>query len=165
MPLKTDFICTEKLWLKDFKETKLKTIINQLFNLVVAELKYNLKNKTIEISFNFTNDTEIKKINKLYRKKDKATNVLSFPTFEKEFPTELKKSNYIMLGDMILSYQTFKKEAAEQNKSLENHLKHLIIHSILHLFGYDHLKENERKIMENLEINILKKLNITNPYK
>ena len=68
------------------------------------------------------------------------------------------------LGDMVFSYETIEKEAEEQNKTFKNHFTHMLIHSYLHLFAYDHIKAKERKEMESIEIEILKNFGIDNPY-
>ena len=140
----------------------LKKYINNIFNNIVDVLNYDsfLKNKTIEISITFTDDNNIRKINKEYRNCDKTTNVLSFPLYEKELFN--LKEEYILLGDIVLSYDTIKNESIEI--TFEDHLTHLIIHSILHLFGFDHIEDKEAEEMEKIEINILKKMNIANPY-
>lgn len=140
----------------------LKKYINNIFNNVVDVLYYNsfFKDKTIEISIIFTNDNNIRKINKEYRNCNKATNVLSFPLYEKELFN--LKDNYILIGDIILSYDTIKNESIDI--TFKDHLTHLIIHSILHLFGFDHTEDKEAEEMERIEIDILKKMNINNPY-
>lgn len=140
----------------------LKKYINNIFNNIVDVLYYNsfFKDKTIEISIIFTNDNNIRKINKEYRNCNKVTNVLSFPLYEKELFN--LKDNYILIGDIILSYDTIKNESIDI--TFEDHLTHLIIHSILHLFGFDHIEDKEAEEMERIEIDILKKMNINNPY-
>lgn len=106
-----------------------------------------------EVSVVLSNDEEVQNLNKTFRHKDNPTNVLSFPS---EIAEEL--------GDIILSYETVLKEAREENISLLDHTLHLIIHGFLHLLGYDHEREYDAEIMENMEIKILKVLNIKNPY-
>lgn len=141
----------------------IKRYINNIFKNVVDVLGYDVaKNKVVELSITFTNDNNIRTLNKEYRNCDKATNVLSFPIYEKEFLNELKKSDYVPLGDIVLSFETVKKESL--NMSFEDHLTHLIVHSILHLFGFDHIKDLEAEEMEALEIKILKNMAIANPY-
>ncbi len=125
---------------------------NKISDFVLSYMKYKGKNKTISILL--TNNSEIKKINKQYRDKNKPTNILSF---------EIGESG--VLGDIALSYETIKKESEDQNISFENHLTHLIVHGVLHLLGYDHIKDSEAKEMEDLEIKILDKMGIENPYK
>jgi probable rRNA maturation factor len=118
------------------------------------------KNITLELSISLVSDPEMQKLNFAFRAQDKATNVLSFPALDEISP----KADYIFLGDIIISFETVKREALEQEKDFENHLTHMILHSILHLIGFDHEDDNMANIMETLEIKILKKLKINNPY-
>jgi probable rRNA maturation factor len=112
----------------------------------------------------------MKKINFEFRGQNKATNVLSFATLDEKIINEvgLKKAvnpcKYLFLGDIVISYETLKREAAAQNKIFLDHLTHMILHSLLHLIGYDHQDENAAKIMESLEVKILQKFAIKNPY-
>ncbi len=116
-------------------------------------------NTAIEISVLLSNDKALQELNKAYRGKNKPTNVLSFPSGAFEHG---KKGKY--LGDIAISLQTLYNESLEQQKTLKSHYTHMLVHSILHLIGYDHEKKKEAEIMENLEITILKSLNIKNPY-
>jgi probable rRNA maturation factor len=112
----------------------------------------------------------MKKINLEFRGKNKATNVLSFPALDENLIRQigLKKlagaDEYLFLGDIIIAFETLKKESLAQKKKFHDHLIHLILHSILHLIGYDHEEEKMAKIMEDLEVRILKKLKIKDPY-
>ena len=108
-----------------------------------------------ELSILLTDDAHIRTLNRDYRGKDKATNVLSFPVPP---PAPL-------LGDIVLAYETVRKEAQEKHICLEDHLTHLIIHGWLHLQGYDHQTEAEARKMESLEILALSRLGIDNPYR
>ena len=103
------------------------------------------------------NDAEVRALNKQYRKKDKPTNVLSFPDGE-------MVDGITQLGDVILAYETVAAEASAQGKLLKSHLTHLVIHGILHLLGLDHETEEDADIMEAFEIKILKRMGIANPY-
>lgn len=148
---------------------KITNITNKLINR--TDLKHFLKNKNnqIEISISLVNQEQIRKINKLYRGKDKSTNILSFPAFDltkKLDPKSLAKTHdYIFLGDIVISLENIRKEIKESDsKTFDSHLTHLILHSILHLIGFDHHKNKDAKEMEELEIKILKSLNIKNPY-
>lgn len=165
MKLEIDYLIEDKSWEKYLNEDNIENYVLNIFNKVIYTLKYNLNRKnTIEISITLTNDKKIQEINKNYRNIEKPTNVLSFPLFEKEFIKEYKVLPYISLGDIILSIETIEREAIEQNKTFNNHLTHLIVHSMLHLFGFDHINSKDAEVMENLEIEILKNLSIDNPY-
>jgi len=107
----------------------------------------------IEVSVVLYNDEQVQKFNKTFRHKDSPTNVLSF-----------KSESTGELGDIILAYETVMREAQVAGISSLHHTIHLIIHGFLHLLGYDHEEENDAYQMENMEIQILKGLNIENPY-
>ena len=115
--------------------------------------------KGAELSILLTNDAEMRTLNKQWRGMDKPTNVLSFPAVP---PETISKTP--MLGDIALAFETVKREAENDQKTLENHFSHLVVHGFLHILGYDHENETDAAIMEALEISILEKLDITNPY-
>ena len=110
-----------------------------------------------EVSILLTDDSFIRELNKTHRGIDKPTNVLSFPMPDMGLPVW-------QAGDMVLSYETMEREAIEQHKTLEEHFAHLLIHSALHLLGYDHILEKDAEEMENIEIQKLKGLGYQNPY-
>lgn len=95
---------------------------------------------------------------------------MSFPAFDEKLIRKIgikkaaKSQNHCFLGDIVIAYETVKKESLAQKKKFRDHLTHLILHSILHLIGYDHEEKKMAEKMENLEIKILKKLKIKNPY-
>ncbi|MBE9560158.1 MAG: rRNA maturation RNase YbeY [Proteobacteria bacterium] len=105
-----------------------------------------------------TTSDEIQKLNKQYRDKDKATNVLSFPM---QSPEEV---DIRLLGDIVLCASVIRQEAEQQSKTRTAHWAHMVVHGMLHLQGYDHVENDEAADMEQLEINILKKLGFDNPY-
>ncbi|MCL6705716.1 rRNA maturation RNase YbeY [Pseudomonas sp. R2.Fl] len=113
-----------------------------------------------ELSLVFTDDASIREINAQWRDQDKPTNVLSFPAF----PLQPGGTPGPMLGDIIMARETLEREATELEKSFEDHLSHLLVHGFLHLFGYDHLNEDEAEIMEGLETRILAELGLSDPY-
>jgi len=115
-------------------------------------------NEDCELSIRLVGEAESAELNNDYRGKNYPTNVLSFP-FESPVPLEP-----MLLGDLVLCVRVVEKEAAEQNKALEDHWAHLIVHGCLHLLGYDHIEDDEAEVMETLEISILQKLDINNPY-
>ena len=114
------------------------------------------------VSLKLSNDKEIQFLNYKWMGKNKPTNVLSFPNKVYSNKMYLKK---IYLGDVILSYQTLKKESKIGKLSFLNHMSHLLIHGILHLKGYTHDNRVNEKVMKNEEVKILKTLCICNPYK
>ena len=108
-----------------------------------------------ELSIALVDDKEIQFLNKKFRDKNKATNVLSFPS---NGPAPI-------LGEIILSYETLKKEAEELLIPFKHHLIHMLVHGFLHLQGFDHQTDEDAAIMEKLEVRVLLDLNIDNPYK
>ena len=128
-----------------------------------TSLRWYDKKGDFEIAVVLADDDFVQNLNKQYRGKDKPTNVLSFP--DDSFSLSPKpQATSLNLGDIILAFETIEKEATEQQKTFRNHSKHLLVHGFLHLLGYDHIKDKDAEIMEKLEIKILKKLGISNPY-
>jgi probable rRNA maturation factor len=128
-----------------------------------------LKNRSFAVNIILTDDAMVKTLNKNYRGKNKPTNVLSFPQMNlKKFRrTELDifpPKSEIPLGDVVLAFQTIERESRRQQKTLESHVIHLIVHGTLHLLGYDHQIVKEAKSMEKLECDILESLGYPDPY-
>lgn len=115
---------------------------------------------TAEITFRIVDTEEGQQLNRDYRGKDYATNVLTF-TFDEDMPDI---AGLPLLGDIVFCAQVVEKEALEQNISLIDHYAHLTIHGVLHLQGYDHLEEDEAVAMEALETQLLADLGISDPY-
>ncbi len=113
-----------------------------------------------ELSLVFTDDASIRTINAEWRNQDKPTNVLSFPAF----PVTPGAMPGPMLGDIIVARETLEREAVELEKSFDAHLTHLLVHGFLHLFGYDHMEDDEAERMESLETRILARLGLSDPY-
>jgi probable rRNA maturation factor len=111
-----------------------------------------------EMTIRVVDEEEIRDLNKTYRDKDYATNVLSF---EADLPEELSLP---LLGDIIICPAVVKREALEQNKPLDAHWAHMVIHGTLHLQGYDHINDSEAEIMEALEIALMQQLGYADPY-
>lgn len=118
--------------------------------------------ETLEISVMLTDDAHIRDLNRTWRGKDKATNVLSFPAPE---PPGSAAAGPRHLGDIALAYETLAREADEESKPLAHHFAHLVVHGVLHLFGYDHEVEAEAERMEDLEVKALSTLGIADPYR
>jgi len=112
-----------------------------------------------EVSLLFTDDASIRELNRRWREKDKPTNVLSFPGSDPDGEVYGP-----MLGDIVLAGETVCREADELGIEFGDHLTHLVVHGILHLFDYDHQEEDEAEAMEQLERTILAQLDIADPY-
>jgi probable rRNA maturation factor len=110
-----------------------------------------------EFTIRFVDAEEGRALNRDYRNKDYATNVLTFAYTEDE-------DSEITQADIILCTDVLQKEAAEQKKSVEEHTAHLVIHGVLHAQGYDHENDDEAGEMEEIEIEALVKLGFDNPY-
>lgn len=117
----------------------------------------------LEISVVLSDDAEVQELNRQYRGQDKPTNVLSFAALDDE-DTPIPEEGPILLGDIILAYETTVKEAQAEEKTVANHLSHLVVHGVLHLLGYDHIEDDEAEEMEGLERTVLAALGIPDPY-
>ena len=107
------------------------------------------------VTVSLTDDETVADLNRRFRDKSGPTNVLSFPAPDTARP---------FLGDVILAFGVCRREAAEQGKSLDDHLSHLVIHGVLHLRGHDHVDDAEAEVMEALERTLLAKLGLKDPY-
>lgn len=112
-----------------------------------------------EIAVMLTDDEGIKALNRDWRGKDKATNVLSFPS-----PEVARAGGDPHLGDIAIAYETMAREAESEGKPLADHLVHLAVHGTLHLLGHDHEEADEAEAMEALERSILAGLGVPDPY-
>ncbi|MFN9477508.1 MAG: rRNA maturation RNase YbeY [Rickettsiales bacterium] len=148
-----------------------KEINPKLFEEILEEVLTNYPNfnkvQNIELSILLTNDKRIKKLNQEFRNENRATNVLSFPDLDIDFSQILEFKpdlDYIYLGDIAFAFETISEEVKKKNIPFLNHFKHLLVHSTLHLLGYDHMNDTEAEIMQDIEVKILKKLSIPSPY-
>lgn len=112
-----------------------------------------------EISLVLTSDEEICALNRSWRGKDEATNVLSFPLGEMAHGEEPR-----CLGDVVLAFETITREADMSKIEIGQHAAHLVVHGVLHLLGYDHANDSQAETMENLETRILATLGLPDPY-
>jgi probable rRNA maturation factor len=106
-----------------------------------------------------SSDAEIAGLNGTYRGKPKPTNVLSFPA-----GPGAADGDAPFLGDIVLAQETIDREAAERGVPFDHHLQHLVVHGLLHLLGFDHETEEEARAMEALEVRVLARLGIADPY-
>ena len=130
----------------------------------------------IEISVRLTDDAEVQALNRDYRQKDKATNVLSFPMVQPDLLDAVANTDAnncagpgagdeVLLGDIVLAHGICTAEAAEKDITLTDHVAHLIVHGTLHLLGYDHQGQAEAEAMEQIERDVLATLGIADPYR
>ena len=116
----------------------------------------------VELGVTLTDDAHQRQLNRRYRGQDASTNVLAFPAWEPRM--HAPRGMPLLLGDVVLAFETVAREADEQVKPFRDHVRHLIVHGILHLLGFDHLRKTDAIIMERLETSILAKLGVPNPY-
>jgi probable rRNA maturation factor len=109
----------------------------------------------VALTILLTGDAAVRDLNAQFRSRDEATNVLSFPASE----------DGAYAGDIAIAYGTVAREAKAQKKPFSAHAAHLAVHGVLHLFGHDHKRPREAETMEALEILILRKLGIDDPYR
>ena len=134
-----------------------KPLDNKL-NKIVSTILDQEKMSDCVINLRLLNDKEMRKLNMQFRQKDKTTNVLSFPNDD----ISVKQTKNI--GDIAISVEYVKAEAKKEGKTFDDHIIHMLAHGVYHILGYDHENNENAVIMENKEIQTLKKINISNPY-
>jgi len=169
MPQNDEFIHTLEIELQNPYHYQGIPAIEQLNQWANAALQAdnNRHNGRCTLVIRIVDQAEGLQLNRDYRMKEKATNILSFP-FEAppaEWGAELDKEfNLPHLGDLVICEPVLRQEAMQYNKSLQQHWAHLLVHGTLHLQGFDHISDEDAIIMETLEISILGKLGFANPY-
>ncbi|MBY6058677.1 rRNA maturation RNase YbeY [Leisingera daeponensis] len=153
-----------------WQDAGLEALAGEAISAVLAH--FALDASMCEISLLACDDPRIADLNAEFREKPVPTNVLSWPAEDLAAeadggvpqPPEADFTGEIPLGDIAVSFDTCAREAVEAGKSLADHTRHLIIHGMLHLLGYDHIRDRDAALMEGIEILILGKLGIANPY-
>ena len=144
------------------QEPKYEHIVKSVFDKCFEE--ENIQDSKLYITVTFTNPENIQKINKKYRNIDRATDVLSFPMFEKEdLEEKIKTKDFLyedILGDIVISLEKVEEQAKEYGHSFERELSYMLVHGFYHLMGYDHIEEEDKKQMRKKEEKILEALNI-----
>lgn len=137
-------------------------IEKKILETVKASLEVENAKCDINLSLVITDNKNIQEINKEQRNIDNPTDVLSFPGYEKEEWIELKnrEDELVYIGDIVVSKEKIIKQAKEYNTGFEREFCYLIAHGMLHLMGYDHMQEEDKKIMREKEEEIMKKLNL-----
>ncbi len=152
-----DIIIADDRWSPYFDEA-LKADVSQLVRFV-SEL---IEGDGFTAALRWTNDSEMKALNAQFRDKDKATNVLSFPHEPMDAIAGDEAGLY--LGDLAFGYETMEAEAEDMEIKIGDHMRHLIIHGLLHLIGCDHENEEDAEEMEGLEMAALSVIGVSNPY-
>jgi probable rRNA maturation factor len=134
-------------------EEKIVELIDRVADQTLEHLN---KGKNFEISISFVTNEEIRELNNTYLGNDHITDVLSFP-MEDEFGSQYDNA---VLGDVVISIDKIREQAAEFGHSFERELAYLLVHSLLHLFGYDHIDEKDKATMRNEEKSIMDKLKL-----
>lgn len=139
-------------------EEIIKKVVEQCFK------EENMEDSKLYISITLTTPEHIHEINKQYRNVDRATDVLSFPMFEKEeIDNKIAKHDFEhedVLGDIVISIEQVEKQAKEYVHSFEREFAYMLVHGFYHLMGYDHIKEEDKVIMRPKEEKVLEKLGI-----
>src|SRR5579859_1517594 len=132
--------------------------LRPLLRRAVEAAAAELSTSAAELAIVLTDDSAIRVLNRKWRGIDAPTNVLSFPA-------EIPAGAPALLGDIVLAYETVAREARRDGKPFAHHVAHLAVHGFLHLCGYDHERDSDAGIMEQLERTILRRLDIPDPYR
>lgn len=146
-------------WQKKFPRLQ-KKMIAAIEAALLSQHKLKLKHERYELSVLLTTNTDVHKLNKEHRQKDKPTNILSFPMGTDAAIPGMP----FMIGDMVLAHDIIETEAKADKKTFTDHFIHLIVHGTLHLCGYDHMTPGQARTMQRLENEILADFGIDNPY-
>ena len=138
----------------------IRLLIRRCCQAVLITEKYG---KDAEVSVSFVSNSEIRKLNKVYRNKDSVTDVLSFPLTGSDGTVEInQETGAVLLGDVVISLETAVKQAQNYGHSLEREIGFLTVHSMLHLLGYDHeTSQLDQRLMREIEESVLEKLGIS----
>jgi probable rRNA maturation factor len=126
-------------------------------------LRRAARRHAVELNLVLAADATVRDLNREFRKLDKPTNVLSFGAGAAA--PRAGAGAPILLGDVVLARETVAAEAAAQGKSMADHTRHLVVHGVLHLLGFDHVRAADARRMEAVEISVLSKMGVTNPYR
>lgn len=144
-------------------EDKYEEIIKRVIEQCFKEEK--IEKSKLYISITLTNPEHIHEINKQYRNVDRATDVLSFPMFEKdELDKKIKNNDFEhedVLGDIVISIEKVEEQAKEYGHSFEREFAYMLVHGFYHLMGYDHIEDDDKVVMRKKEEIVLNKLGIT----
>ena len=145
-------------------ETECRAAVAAAWNAADTALARALRARPTEVSVRLTDDQEVAALNGDYRAKPQPTNVLSFPAVSLDMLDDWPAEEPVMLGDVVMALGVMAREAEDQGAPLADHFRHLAVHGMLHLLGYDHLDDDEAAVMEGLETAVLAGLGVPDPY-
>ncbi len=148
---KIDVLMQSDLW-KATKDVRL------VARRAIREAAALLATPAAELVVVLTDDLAIRLLNRAWRGVDAPTNVLSFPT-------KRAGDDPPLIGDIVLAYETIAGEARAEHKPFAHHVAHLAVHGFLHLLGYDHVRNEDAEVMEQVELDVLSRLAIPDPYR
>lgn len=140
-------------------ESAIERLISSILGSTAAAIGLPADTVT-EVSVTLADDTTVREVNAEWRGKDRPTNILSFPMMDME-PGSLPGP---LAGDLLLAFETVEYESRSEGKVFAAHFRHLIVHGFLHLLGYDHIEDDEARVMEAVEIAVLADFGIGDPY-
>ena len=155
MSLRIDFVETSRRWRGALPA---RSLARQAVAAALAETGVKLM-RGAEVSVHLVGDSDIQALNAQWRGKDAPTNVLSFPAVEPD-----RLSQTMLLGDILIAFETVSREAEAEGKTLPDHFRHLVVHGFLHLLGHDHGEDDEAEAMEAMEVRALARLGVADPY-
>lgn len=153
--LNVDVVCEDEAWPD---EARAESMIRQAADALATHGAF-VGREPSEACIALSSDAHVQRLNAGYRGQDKPTNVLSFPAPDSPVPQAVR-----FLGDVVLARETVAREAGERGIPMVDHVRHLAVHGLLHLLGYDHDSEDDAVRMERLETDILAGLGIADPY-
>jgi probable rRNA maturation factor len=155
MSVRIDFVETSRRWRGALAA---RSLARKAIAATAEECGIALR-RGAEVCVHLVGDAEIQALNARWRGRDAPTNVLSFPATE---PARLGEAR--LLGDVLIAFETMKREAEREHKPLADHYRHLVVHGFLHLLGFDHIEDGEAEVMEALEIRVLAQLGVPDPH-
>ena len=162
-----DVVAEDDRWATVVGSVDLAALLAEISRATLDHTGRRWTGRAVELGIVLADDALVRRLNRDYRGKDRATNVLSFALTEDAGNEEAEAAEEgppLMLGEVYLAFETVAADAAEQGKTILDHLRHLVVHGVLHLIGYDHQDEAEARTMERLEAVVLDRFGVTDPY-
>ena len=153
----------DEAWPRDLPEVQALAVDAAVATLTLASPERIAGSQGIEVGLLLTSDNAIQALNRHYRGFDRPTNVLAFEAGDSQDAAR-SAEELLLLGDVVLARETLLREARDQGKPPHDHLRHLVVHGVLHLLGFDHEADDDAARMEATEVAVLERLGIADPY-